>query len=116
MTTKVVLSPNVKKTSVRLDREGNNINPSTKQIITPLETEFVPPTVIPNQTETPTSTALTDPPFVPKVDMSLTPVQIDPMSIQTQIEQVKQNLKKLEELKKLKIKELKKQVELLEKE
>lgn len=39
----VQISPNLKKTSVRIDPMGNIINPETKEIIKPIEPEFVPP-------------------------------------------------------------------------
>jgi hypothetical protein len=40
----VVISPNIKKTSVRIDPSGNIINPRTKEITQPVEAEYVPPT------------------------------------------------------------------------
>lgn len=39
----VVISPNIKKTSVRIDASGNEIHPITKQIINPVEPAYVPP-------------------------------------------------------------------------
>ena len=43
----VVISPNIKKESVRIDPSGNIINPKTRQIIKPVEPEEVSPEVIP---------------------------------------------------------------------
>lgn len=40
----VVISPNIKKESVRIDPSGNIINAKTKEIIKPVEPEYVPPT------------------------------------------------------------------------
>lgn len=40
---KVVISPNIKKESVRIDPTGNIINAKTKQIIKPIEPEYMPP-------------------------------------------------------------------------
>ena len=39
----VIISPNIRKESVRIDPSGNVINPRTKQIITPVEPEYVAP-------------------------------------------------------------------------
>ena len=39
----VIISPNIKKESVRIDPSGNIINPKTKQIIKPVEPEYVEP-------------------------------------------------------------------------
>ena len=38
-----VISPNIQKTSVRIDTAGNVIDARSKQVITPVETEYVPP-------------------------------------------------------------------------
>ena len=51
----VIISPNIKKTSDRIDPAGNVINARTKQIITPVELEYVPPVVEP-KVELPTET------------------------------------------------------------
>lgn len=42
----VIISPNIKKESVRIDPSGNIINPQTKQIIQPVQEEYVPPVVV----------------------------------------------------------------------
>jgi len=39
----VQISGNIKKESVRIDPSGNIINAKTKEIISPVEPEFVPP-------------------------------------------------------------------------
>jgi len=43
-----IISPNIKKTSERIDPDGNVINPRTKQIIETAEPEFTPSTPIEN--------------------------------------------------------------------
>lgn len=93
-----IISPNIKKTSERIDPSGNIINPRTKQIVKPVEPEFVPPT--------------------PEIIHTASPVEppqlSNPLSIQQQIDEAKANLAKLEELKKLKIAQMKAEIELLE--
>ena len=42
----VVISPNIKKESVRIDPAGNIINARTKEIIKPIEPDFVLPTPV----------------------------------------------------------------------
>lgn len=113
---KTYIAKDIKKTSDRIDGlTGNIIDLRTKQVITPVEPEYVPPAI-------PTSTTNTPPeapqapttPEEPKVGVC--PSQTNPLSISEQIKQARENLKQLEELKQLKIKELKAQAELLEKE
>ena len=41
----VIISPNIKKESVRINPAGDIINAKTKQVITPVEPEFVPPNI-----------------------------------------------------------------------
>jgi len=38
----VILSPNIKKESVRIDSQGNVIDPKTKQIIKPNVPDYIP--------------------------------------------------------------------------
>lgn len=38
----VVIDPNIKKESVRIDLNGNQIDPRTKQVIKPVEKAYVP--------------------------------------------------------------------------
>lgn len=92
----VVISPNIKRTSERIDPAGNIINPRTKQVIAPVQPEYVAP------------------PEAPQAPVAYVPTQNNPLSIQEQIDEAKANLAKLEELKKLKIAEMKAQLELLE--
>jgi hypothetical protein len=40
---RVVISPNITKTSVRIDGRGNEIDPKTKEVIKPAEVPYVPP-------------------------------------------------------------------------
>ena len=96
MSSNVVISPNIKRVTERIDTSGNVINPATKQII------------IPNIVET-----LSPEDMVPK-EITQPVVSSNPLSIQQQIDEAKANLLKLEELKKLKIAEMKAQLELLE--
>jgi len=41
---RVVISPNIKKVSERIDPDGNIINARTKEVIKKVEPEYVPPT------------------------------------------------------------------------
>lgn len=93
----VIISPNIKKVSERIDTKGNVINPRTKEIIKEVEKEFIPPQEAPQAS----------PQALNTLD--------NPLSIQQKIDEAKENLAKLEELKKLKIAEMKAQLELLEK-
>lgn len=89
----VIISNDIKKTSARIDPSGNVIDARTKQVIEPVQTEYVPPAEpIQNAPQAPTANGL---------------------SIQQQIDEAKANLLKLEELKKLKIAEMEAQLELL---
>lgn len=98
---KVIISPNPIKTSERIDFNGNVIDPRTKQVIVPKEKEFVPPP------PTTPPEAIIAPPASPVA-------KDDGLSVLEQIKATKQRLADLEELKKLKIAEKKKELELLE--
>ena len=93
----VIIDPNIKKVSERINPNGDVINPRTKEIITPNLPEYVEPVqtlaTVPQPAPQPVSTTL---------------------SIQQQIEEAKKNLAQLEELKKLKIAQMKAELELLE--
>lgn len=91
-----IISPNLKRISERIDPAGNVINPKTKQVIEPVEPEYIPP------------------PEAPQAPMPIVNAPSSPLTIQQQIDEAKMNLAKLEELKKLKIAEMKAQLELLE--
>lgn len=91
----VVISPNIKRVTERIDTSGNVINPATKQVI------------VQNVVETVSQEDM-QPKAVPSV------ISSNPLSIQQQIDEAKANLLKLEELKKLKIEEMKTQLALLE--
>lgn len=98
----VLISPNIKKISERIDPAGNVINPRTKELIKPVEPEYVAPVtpqVIPPAPVQPVASPV---------------AKEDGMSILQQIEATKQRLQELEELKKLKIAEKKAELELLE--
>lgn len=45
----VYIDPNLRKTSERIDPNGNIINPRTKEIITPIIEEYVEPTEAPKE-------------------------------------------------------------------
>ncbi len=94
----VVIAPNIRKESVRIDPAGNELNPRTKQIVKPVEAEYVPPV-----------------PAIPTPSQETVTVNLpsNPLSIQDQIDEAKANLEKLQELKKLKIAEMEAQLELL---
>lgn len=93
----VIISPNIKRVSERIDPSGNVINPVTKQVVIPNTPEYIP-----------TVEDMTPKTVVQPV------VSSSPLSIQQQIDEAKENLLKLEELKKLKIEEMKAQLALLE--
>lgn len=97
----VIISPNIKKESARIDPAGNIIDARTKQILKPVTEAYVPPTVT---TPTEPVVAPVAPPVAPQVEMS----------VLDQINQAKKNLKDLEELKKIKIAEKKAELKLLE--
>lgn len=94
----VVISPNIRKQSDRIDPSGNIVNARTKEIIQPVEPAYVPP--VQETVEIPYKA-----PQAPTTNA---------ISIQQQIDEAKENLLKLQELKKLKIAEMKAQLELLE--
>jgi len=114
---KVAISPNPIKTSERIDLEGNIIDPRTKRIIVPKEPDYVP--LIQTSVPLNDSTATNIPPDITPDASQAPPAspipKDDPMAIQEQIQQAEANLIKLKEAKKAKIEELKRQVELLEK-
>ena len=99
----VVLDPNPIKTSVRLDFEGNEINPKTKQIIKPKESDSILP---PTPSELPVE--------VVKTSITITSANSGALSILDQIEQAEKNLANLKELKRLEIEKKKKELELLQ--
>lgn len=104
---KTILSPNPVKTSVRLDFNGNEIDPRTKQIL------------VPNVIDS-TGTGTIDVPYVappPEIVIAPTPSFIakdDGLSVLQQIQSTKQKLVELEELKKLQIQQKKAELELLQ--
>lgn len=59
-----IISPNIKKTSERIDPQGNIINPRTKEIIAPNTQEYIPTPeeqaiVSPQATESPVVNVVT---------------------------------------------------------
>lgn len=105
----VVISPNIKKTREYIDVNGNTVVPHTKEIIKSVNEDNYVPT--PEELK-----GITNPqPPQPSPEAQNATVS-NPLSIQEQIDQAKENLAKLEELKKLKIAEMKAQLELLQSE
>ncbi|HDO20101.1 MAG TPA: hypothetical protein ENG81_01060 [Candidatus Bathyarchaeota archaeon] len=102
----VVISPSPIKTSDRINLNGDTINPETKQIIKKKEV-YIPP---PQATETPPPA----PPQPPQPPVTSEIPKDDGLSVLEQISATKKKLKDLEELKKLKIAQKKKELELLE--
>lgn len=86
-----LISPNIKKTTERLDKNGNIINPQTKQVIEQVE-RYTPPV------ETPVPQAPTAPSvfFIPPT---------------LSLKEIKQAIKTLEEMKEKKVAELKAELE-----
>ena len=99
----VLISPNIKRESVRIDPDGNIINARTKQIIQAVETPYIEPAQAPVEA-----------PVMPLEAPPQRVVQINDLSVLDQIAQAKKHLVELEELKKLKIAEKKAELELLE--
>jgi len=93
---KVIISPNPIKTSERMDIDGNIIDPKTKRIIVPKEPDYIPP------------------PQPPQAPVTNEIPKDDGLSVLEQIEAAKQKLVELEELRKLKIAQKRKELELLE--
>jgi hypothetical protein len=100
---KVTISPNIQKTSERIDFNGNVIDPRTKQIIVPNEVEMTQP---------PSPEATVE---VIKTSTTSANANSGALFILDQIEEAKKSLANLEELKKLKIAEKKAELELLQK-
>ena len=96
----VHISPNLKKTSERIDPQGNVINPRTKEIISP-NVDLKPENQEPVQVVTPLPEAQNAPVTSAK-------------SIQEQIDEAEQHVAKLKELKKAKIEQMKAELAALE--
>lgn len=105
----VVISANLKKTRDRINLDGSVIDPRTKQVIAPNRPEYVP-----TAAETARAVAPQVAPEPAQAPVAHQAVGNDPLDILDQIKQAKARLKDLEELKKLKIKEKKAELELLE--
>lgn len=120
MTTNVVISPNIRKTSERIDPNGNIINPRTRKIIQENTPEYIPsPEEITKSVQLEELKTTTRVPQTTTIAPELPNIQAekpkdDAMSVLEQIKQAKEHLKALEELKKLKIAEKKAELELLE--
>jgi len=97
-----IISPNLKRESVRIDTQGNEINPRTKQVINPAETEYVAPPVTPPVT----------PPEAQNAPVAV--VSYETVDIQSLIIQAENEVVRLKELKRQKIADMKAELELLE--
>jgi phosphoribosylcarboxyaminoimidazole (NCAIR) mutase len=109
MAGKVIISSNPIKTSERIDINGNVIDPRTKQILVPKESDSMAGTVA-----QPTVQPVAVPQEIPVVPVAIGAPKDDGLSVLGQIEEAKKRLKELEELKKIKIAQKKKELELLE--
>lgn len=104
----VFISPNIKRISERIDTAGNIIDARTKQVLKSNTPEYVP---------TDEEVAARNPVANTVQEVPLNAPQaptLNAMTIQQQIDEAKQNVAKLEELKKLKIAQMKAELELLE--
>jgi len=99
---KVIISPDPIKTKERIDINGNIIDPKTKRVIVPKEPDYVPPS---------NPAPIPKPPQAPVVNEI---PKDDGLSVLEQIEAAKQRLVELEELRKLKIAQKRKELEILE--
>ncbi len=99
-----IISPNIKKVSERIDPQGNVIDPRTKQIIQKNEQDYVP---------SPEQLAQVSPEAT-KPSVSVVTQQDTPKSIQEEINATKAKLAELEEKKKAKIEDMKRELEELE--
>lgn len=103
----VQISPNIKRIKESIDINGNKVIPFTKQV-----TEFANANdYVPTAEEL---KAITQPRQEVSEPTVKSVIPSSPLDIQEQIDKAKENLTKLEELKKLKIAEMKAQLELLE--
>ena len=101
----VIISPNIKKERTFINGNGDEVKPYTKEVIKSVNADVY----IPTQEERLSAEKRT-------IEYKEPVKEVSPLSIQEQIDQAKENLAKLEELKKLKIAEMKAQLELLENE
>ena len=98
----VIIDPNLKKQSVRIDTNGNVIDPRTKQIIQEAQPEFVPPVEAVGFPQPETSSAAVQ--------------QYNTCSIKEQIIQTEKHLADLKVQRKEEIAKLKAELEELENE
>lgn len=108
-----IISHNLKKTSERIDPQGNIINPKTKQVIAQNNQEYIPsPEELARVDNTTQPDSILDATASP---MEGTRASSTPKSIQEEINATKAKLAQLEEKKKQKIEEMKRELEELEK-
>jgi len=101
MANNTYISPNLIRTSERINTNWDVINPITKEVIQKKEPEYIEPVVQPVAPETPY--------IAPQAPVTKA------LSIQQQIDEAKKKVVELEGLKKLQIEEMKKQLAELEK-
>lgn len=100
----VVISPNIKKTTERIDLNGNKINPQTKEVIEEVEKPYIP-----------TAEELQKHQNIEPQPVEVTVKSENPMDIQKEIEVLENKLALLKDKKRLAIEEMKKQLAELEK-
>jgi hypothetical protein len=102
----VIISPNIKRESVRINPSGDIIDPRTKQILQQNKPDYTPTMEEIRQTMTPPEAII-----APTTNANQ---QSGALSILDQIAEAEKNLANLKELKKLKIAEKKAELELLQ--
>jgi hypothetical protein len=115
----VIISPNIKKERVRIDTLGNVIDPHTKEIIE--RNEVYKPTKEQIQAITErlagTDATQTEEPSTDNAPKGLVQTLVDlssPKAIQEQIYRVEEELNRLKELKRIKIEDMKRELQELE--
>jgi len=112
----VQISPNLKRTKVNIDQNGNTVDPRTKQIVVPVEAPYVPSSedlaAVSAKTGGETPMAQSPATEAPRA------VETPPItgSIKEQIEAAKKLLVQLEEARKAEIAEMKRKLAELENE
>lgn len=96
-----VISPNIKRTSERINPNGDVINPKTKQVIAPNTQEYIP---------TPEEAAIVAPQVTESTTIKVNSVRTLKV-IKDEIVSLEAKLAELQEEKKLKVEEMKKELE-----
>lgn len=98
----VLMSPNIKRERVQLDKQGNARDPKTNEIVIPAENSF--PSAPPLETKKPGPEILDPPPQVETKPSTLA-------EIKAAMKRLEANLSELNELKKQRIDEMRKELE-----